>query len=383
LVLVIGNPLGASGVTAEAAIARLCLQGLPALELFERAAGPLRRAVPYAAGCWKTVDPRTLLYTGFGIEDGRTGTLTAARWRFIDNELLEPDYGKYHELARRRVPVSTLHRDTHGEPGRSARYRYLHRWLGFGAELRAVFRAGGDSWGHVALIRGQGQPDFSDQEVAFIARVGAHLGHGLREALLRVAAAGPPERAPGVIVLAQDGSVHSVTDQARLWLERFPRDRGTGLDLPVAVHAVARRALAPSRPGPAVPPSARLRLASGQWLSVHAAALHRDGPDPAMVAVTLAPAAAAELEPLRLALHGLTPREREVAGLLTRGASNEEIAQTLWISRHTVKDHVKAVYAKLKVASRAELSAKLFQDHVAPRLDNQTIREFGPAGLAS
>ena len=382
--LVIGNPLGAGGVAAEAAIARLCLHGLPALELFERAAGPLRRAVPYSAGCWKTVDPRTLLFTGFGIEDGRTGTLTAARWRFIDNELLEPDYGKYHELARRPIPVSTLHRDTHGEPGRSSRYRYLHRSLGFGAELRAVFRAGGDSWGHVALIRGDSQPDFSDQEVAFIARVGAHLGHGLREALLReAAAAGPPERAPGVIVLGRDGSVQSVTDQAGAWLEQFPHESGTGLNLPVAVYAVARRALAPSRPGPAVPPSARVRLASGLWLSVHAAGLHSDGPDPAMVAVTLAPAAAAELEPLRLALHGLTPREREVAGLLTRGASNEEIAQALWISRHTVKDHVKAVYAKLKVASRAELSAKLFQEHIAPRLDSHTIREFGPAGLAS
>jgi len=115
---------------------------------------------------------------------------------------------------------------------------------------------------------------------------------------------------------------------------------------------------------------------------VHAAALYRDDPDPAMVAVTLAPAAAAELEPLRLALHGLTPREREVAGLLTRGAGTEEIAQTLWISRHTVKDHVKAVYAKLKVAGRAELSAKLFQEHIAPRLDSKSIREFGPAGLA-
>ena len=170
----IRNPLGARGVAAEAAIARLCLESLPAMELFERAAGPLRRVVPYSAGCWKTVDPRTQLFTGFGIEDGLTGTLTAARWRFIDNELLEPDYGKYHELARRPTPVSTLHRDTHGEPGRSSRYRNIHRSLGFGAELRAVFRAGGESWGHVALIRGESQPDFSDQEVAFIALVSAH-----------------------------------------------------------------------------------------------------------------------------------------------------------------------------------------------------------------
>ena len=370
------NPLGATGVAAEAAIARLCLQGLPALELFERAAAPLRRAVPYSAGCWKTVDPRTLLYTSFGIEDGRTGTLAAARWRFIDNELLEPDYGKYHELARRRVPVSTLHRDTHGEPGRSPRYRHLHRSLGFGAELRGVFRAGGASWGHIALIRGENQPDFSDQEVAFVTRIGAHLGHGLREALLREAAAAMPQRAPGVIVLGQEGSVRSITDQARFWLEQFPRDRGTGLQLPVAVHAVARRAVAQVRSGPAY---ASVQLISGKWLTVHAAPLHTDSPDPTTVAVMLAPATPAELEPLRLALHGLTPREREVARLLARGASNEGIAQALWISRYTAKDHVKAVYAKLRVGSRAELTARLFHEHIAPQLDDQRVREFGPA----
>ena len=99
--------------------------------------------------------------------------------------------------------------------------------------------------------------------------------------------------------------------------------------------------------------------------------------------VTLAPASAAELEPLRLALYDLTPREREVAKLLIRGESNDEIARALWISRHTVKDHVKAVYAKLRVASRAELSAKLFHEHIAPGLAGQQVRQFDGAGLAS
>jgi DNA-binding NarL/FixJ family response regulator len=375
----VGNPLGARGVTAEAAIARLCLKGLPALELFERLAIPFRRAVPYGAGCWKPIDPGTLLWTGFGIEDGGTGTLAAAAWRFVDNELLERDFAKYRHLVGRRMPVTTLHRETHGEPDRSSRYRRIHRSLGFGAELRAVFIAGGVCWGSVALVRGEGQPDFSDHEVAFVARSAPHIAHGLREAMLREAsAAGAADRAPGVIVLDPDGSVRSLTDQASFWLEQFPSDRGTGLELPAVVHAVARRALTPAGSESESRPHASVQLTSGQWITVHAATLHSDKPSHATVAVTIAPAAVAELEPLRLALHGLTAREREVAQLLTRGATNEQIAQTLWISHHTVKDHVKAVYGKLQVASRAELSAKLFHEHVTPSLDGSRIREFMP-----
>jgi DNA-binding CsgD family transcriptional regulator len=370
------SSLGARAITAEAAIARLCVEGLPAMELFERAAMPLRRAVPYSAGCWKPTDPRTLLFTGFGIEDGQTGTLTAARWRFIDNELLEPDYAKFRDLLRRRVPVTTLHRDTHGEPGRSARYRRIHRSLGFGAELRAVFRAGDACWGSVALVRDEDQPDFDEQEVAFVARVGAHIAHGLRDALHREAeSAAITDRAPGVVVLDEHGSVRSLTEQASLWLEQIPRDRGTGLELPAVMHAVARRALDTD----AAHPYASVRLRSGSWLTIHGSTLQSTADDKRTVAVTLAPAAVAEMEPLRLALHGLTPREREVAQLLTRGATNDEIARALWISRHTVKDHVKAIYTKLEVRTRAELAAKLFHDHVAPQLDGTRIREF-PSG---
>ena len=370
------NPLGARGVTAEAAIARLSLQGLPALDFFERVARPFRRAVAYSAGCWKPVDPRTLLWTGFGIEDGGTGTLSGARWRFVENELLERDFSKYHDLVRRRRGVTTLHRETHGEPDRSRRYRQIHRSLGFGAELRAVFRTRDAIWGSVALVRDEGQPDFSDDELAFVSRIGGHVAHGLREALLREAAtADIAHRAPGVIVLAPDGSVRSLSEQATFWLEQFPRDRGTGLELPAAVHAVARRARV-SGPSSEARPHGTVRLDSGEWLTVHASPLHSSGGDDGAVAVTLAPAAVTELEPLRMALHGLTARERDVAQLLARAATNDEIARALWISRHTAKDHVKAVYAKLGVASRAELSAKLFHEHVGPSLGADRVRDY-------
>lgn len=49
----------------------------------------------------------------------------------------------------------------------------------------------------------------------------------------------------------------------------------------------------------------------------------------------------------------LTPREREVLGLLGRGFSNRLVARELHISEHTVKFHVSSLYAKLGVAGRA------------------------------
>lgn len=53
----------------------------------------------------------------------------------------------------------------------------------------------------------------------------------------------------------------------------------------------------------------------------------------------------------------LTPREREVAWLLTRGATNREIAETLMISKNTVKTHVSHILEKLEVESRRQVAA--------------------------
>lgn len=50
----------------------------------------------------------------------------------------------------------------------------------------------------------------------------------------------------------------------------------------------------------------------------------------------------------------LTPREVEVLQKLARGLANKEIADTLGISEHTVKGHLKNILAKLRVADRTE-----------------------------
>jgi DNA-binding CsgD family transcriptional regulator len=52
--------------------------------------------------------------------------------------------------------------------------------------------------------------------------------------------------------------------------------------------------------------------------------------------------------------HGLTTRERAVASFLAAGHSNESIAAQLELRVHTVKDHVKAIFAKTRSAGRVE-----------------------------
>jgi DNA-binding CsgD family transcriptional regulator len=51
---------------------------------------------------------------------------------------------------------------------------------------------------------------------------------------------------------------------------------------------------------------------------------------------------------------GLTAREKEVLHLLARGLDNRQIGAQLAISEKTVRNHVSAIFAKLRVASRVQ-----------------------------
>lgn len=48
----------------------------------------------------------------------------------------------------------------------------------------------------------------------------------------------------------------------------------------------------------------------------------------------------------------LSPRELEVLTLVGRGLANDEIAKSLFISPHTVKNHMSSIYRKLGINDR-------------------------------
>ncbi len=52
----------------------------------------------------------------------------------------------------------------------------------------------------------------------------------------------------------------------------------------------------------------------------------------------------------------LTLREKEILALVAEGATNGQIARTLWVTEQTVKFHLSNTYRKLGVANRTEAS---------------------------
>lgn len=74
-----------------------------------------------------------------------------------------------------------------------------------------------------------------------------------------------------------------------------------------------------------------------------------------------------EPDPKRTAvLSTLTPREREVLSLLSRGFSNRRIAECLYVSEHTIRTHVQNLRSKLNVRSKFEAAVLAMHAAAAP-----------------
>ena len=61
-------------------------------------------------------------------------------------------------------------------------------------------------------------------------------------------------------------------------------------------------------------------------------------------------------------MSGLSPAQRRVADLLGKGLTDEQIGHRLFVSRNTVKAHVRAILRELDAVDRAQAAAILHRE---------------------
>lgn len=326
----------------------------------------LRQGAPHDAAFVSVTDPATGLPSTAGIVNLSAETCGA----FWDAEHLAPDEpGTFEWMRRTGSGAVTLDRLTDGRPERAQRYRSTYAPDGLHSELRAVLTVDGAGWGVVNLLRGDGEPDFTDAELEFIDAAAPVAADKLRTASVLHGPggdAGPVVGGTGVVVFDPGGTVVSMTGEARALLGRFASADALasgGELMPPEAYIVVARARAQAR-GVAGPEPFSRAVVADVRLSLRASTTVRSDGSEGQTVLLVAPARSVEVLPLIVDAYGVTDREAQVLAMLLRGDSPTEIAGRLYISVNTVRVHVRNLYTKLGVTSRGELN-RLLVDTVA------------------
>ena len=318
----------------------------------------LRRVVPVDAVFFATCDPATLLFTDVVADDVLVG-LTP---QFLQNEFGQTDFNQFRAVAASSSPVATLDHSTGGRRWDSARYREILQPAGLGDEMRVALKSGDLCWGFMCLHREDGL-GFSAKDVAFLGGVTRPIAEGLRTALLTAQLTNIESVQPGILLISDKLELEAATSAGSALLEEL--SGSTVKDqLPLSVQTVAARLFARDRGREGPPPTIRALSRANRWLVIHATHLvETDGVD--KTAVIIEPARPDEFIPLMLRAHRLGSREADVAALVLSGHSTKQISNRLRLSENSVQDHLKAVFDKVGVRSRRELTAYL-QGHARP-----------------
>ncbi len=345
-------------VLAEHKLELLAAESKDNISFWLEATDVLRDVIPFDFHpCWFTVDPVTLLVTGHmneGLE--HTPPEIARAW------YAEEDVNSPATLNAMRIGATTVKAATKGDAASSWRWRNLLEPMGFDDSLDAVFRNGKTVWGAVNLLHRSDSRPYTEEDVRFISRMSGAFAMGTKLGLLRGQAATDRSiDSPAVLIVNADLISKSTTENALDVLADLPDIGGFRPDrLPLPVQVVALRAAA-ADDGEA---ATVVRTRSGRWVRVQGSRLA--GTATEQVAIVVSPATAENLAPIRLAAHGLTPRETEVVELVLRGRSTTEIASQLFISEYTVQDRLKSIFEKVGVRSRRELVALIHQTDYSP-----------------
>lgn len=336
------------------ALKELCYRGLESATLREQVGDRLSRHLGVQSYCFGATDPLTAL----PVHSVSVGLDPGAMENFFGLVLTTPslDFAPWVEAGRRVATLEQLVDDIDRDPYMTD----ILRPSGLQFDVQVACAAGGWSWGHMCLRRRATDGPFSGHELRFLDALAPHLTAGLRAAARPVQPEGTQSSGSGVVLLGPDGKVELANGVAeRLFRQPVSGTRHSFLS---AVNIVAAR-LERTLRDPTDESVSALTMtdeATGEMFRLRAEqVVGTDGRARGLVLIEPVSASGPDDQLTMLARHGLSRRECDVALAVVRGRSTAEIADDLFVSAHTVTDHVRNIYDKLGVASRQQLAFRV------------------------
>jgi DNA-binding NarL/FixJ family response regulator len=331
---------------------RICASGADARTLRLRLLTEIGRAVPFDAHAWVLTDPETSVGTAplAAVPDlGMLARLIRLRYLTPLNRWTTlPDAG-----------VARLADATDGDLSRSLVWRELLASLDVTDVASVVFRDPYGTWAFLELWRTGGRT-FDDAEAAVLEALAPPVTTALRRAQAQTFAdpSGGAHLPPGptVLLLSPDLEVVRQTPGTRDRLRLLvPRD-DAGPPVPAGAYNVAAQLLAGEAGVDRNPPTARVHLAGGSWVTLRAVRMGDEAEHD--IAVTIEASTPAERLDVFGRASGLSGREQELLGHLAAGSDTRDIAARMYLSSYTVQDHLKSVFAKTGTHNRRTLLSR-------------------------
>jgi DNA-binding CsgD family transcriptional regulator len=264
--------------------------------------------------------------------------------------------------TRLGVPVALLRVSTEGHLERSLVWREMLSRYGVTDVASLVFRCRYGCWGFLDLWRSGARSSFTDGDADFLTAIAKPVTEALRRCQASTFSLAAPAKVrvgPVVLVLSPDLTVRAQTLETNDYLRLLIPPNADRQPIPAGAYNVAAQLLSVEAGVDVHPPTARVHLSAGVWVTLRAARIGAASPTAEQdIAVAIEAASPAE----RMALYGracaLSARELVLLGHLILGSDTRDIAQQMFLSENTVQDHLKSIFNKTGTSNRRTLLAR-------------------------
>src|SRR6266568_304828 len=347
----------AAHARSQARVSDVCDHVVDARTLRQQVLAEIAHVIEFDAYVWLLTDPETSV--GSAPLADVPSPLLPLLPRLIGLKYLT----KVNRWTTLGPSAASLYQSTSGDLTRSRLWRELLGSYGVVDMASCVFRDRFGCWGFLDLWRTSPGTHFTTPATTYLTSIIEALTKGLRRCQANTFAAGSTDhqRRPGpvVLLLSPELQVLGQTPETHEYLQVLVPPPDGRAPIPASAYIGSAHWMAVEADVDNNPPSARAYLCEGLWVSLRAARIREAEPaSQSNIAVTIEQTSPAERVSLFGRAFGLSAREIELLSHLVTGADTRELAHRMFLSEHTVQDHLKSIFSKTSTHNRPSLLSR-------------------------